>query len=54
VLGEVVMIVTGVNGDAMVVAGFVVGDVQMLVMGNVRSPCCHIGEAMKSMRATKQ
>jgi hypothetical protein len=28
-----------VNDGAMVVDGFVVGDVPMLVMGEVRSPC---------------
>jgi hypothetical protein len=34
-----------VNGGAMVVSGYVL----MLVMGEVRSPCCHIDEAKKSM-----
>lgn len=49
VVGDVVMLVTGVNGGAMVVAY-----VPMLVMGEVRSPCCYIGEARKSMQGTKQ
>jgi hypothetical protein len=54
VFGGVVMLVTGVNGGAMVVASFMVDDVSMLVMGEVRSSCCHIGEARKNMRPIKQ
>jgi hypothetical protein len=38
----------------MVVACFVVGDVPMLAMSLVRSPRCHIGQARKNMRGTKQ
>jgi hypothetical protein len=53
VVGDMVMLV---NGGAMAVAGFMIddGDVPMIVMGEIRSPYCHIGEARKSMRATKQ
>jgi hypothetical protein len=51
VVGDMVMLV---NGGAMVVAGFMVDDVPMIVMCEIRSPYCHIGEARKSMRATKQ
>jgi hypothetical protein len=54
VVDDVVMLVTGVMGGAMVVACFMVGDMLMLVMGDVRSSCCHIDEARKSMRGTKQ
>jgi hypothetical protein len=48
VVGDVVMLVTSMNGGAMVVAY-----VPMPLMGEVRSPCCYIGEAMKSMQGTK-
>jgi hypothetical protein len=54
VVGDVVMLVTDVNGGAMVVTCFMVGDVPMLLMGEVRSPCCYIGKARKSMQGTKQ
>jgi hypothetical protein len=54
VVGDVVMLVNGVDSGAMVVASFVINEVSMLVMSEVRSPCCHIDEARKSMRATKQ
>jgi hypothetical protein len=45
VVGDVVILVTG---GAMMVDCFLIGDVPMLLMGEVRSPCCHIGEARKS------
>jgi hypothetical protein len=54
VVGDMVMVETGVNSGAMVVASFVVDDVLMLVMGKVRSPCYDIGEARKNMQPTKQ
>jgi hypothetical protein len=54
VVGDVVMLVTGVNGGAMVVATFVIDDVPMLMMREIRSPYYHIGETRKNMRATKQ
>jgi hypothetical protein len=50
VVDDMVMLVTGVTGGAMVLACFVVGDVPMLVIGEVWSPYCHIGEARKSMQ----
>jgi hypothetical protein len=46
-VGDMVMLVIGINGSAMVVNGFVVDDMLMLVMSEIRSPCCHIGEARR-------
>jgi hypothetical protein len=41
VYGDVVMLVSGMNGGAMVVSGFMIAGVAILMMGEVRSPCCH-------------
>jgi hypothetical protein len=46
VVGDVMMLMTG---GAMVVTCFVVGNVLMFVMGEVRSPCFHAGEARRNM-----
>jgi hypothetical protein len=39
VVGNVAMIVTGVNDGATIVAGFMVNDVPIFGMGEVRSLC---------------
>jgi hypothetical protein len=54
VVDDVVMLVTSAISGAMVVACFVVDDVLIFAVGEVRSPCCHIGEATKNMRPTNQ
>jgi hypothetical protein len=41
-IGDVMMLVTDVNGGAMVVSGFVIADVPMLMISEVRSSCYHL------------
>jgi hypothetical protein len=37
-----------------VIVVFMVGDMVILVMDEVRSPCCYICEARKNIQGTKQ
>jgi hypothetical protein len=46
-----VILVTGLNGGVMVMSSFVITDVTMLVMGEVRSPYYHIDEVMLKKHA---
>jgi predicted phage-related endonuclease len=50
VYDDVVMLVmTGLHDGAMVVYDFMIADVAMLVMGEIRSLRCHTGEAKNNM-----
>jgi hypothetical protein len=54
VVDDMVILVTGVNSGAMALSHFVIINVVMLEMSEIRSSCCHIYEVRKSMRPTKQ
>jgi hypothetical protein len=54
VFGDAVMHVTSVNGGVIMVSGFMIAEVALLVMGEVRSPYCHTCQTKNRMRPTKQ